>query len=93
MADFLTRVELYDATGADYVALDLAMAGANFATTIRSEQGFEYKMPTATYFSQSFNMSAVEVRNAAMVAVRTTGLRYDIITTSGEMAYFLHPQR
>jgi hypothetical protein len=93
MTDFLTRVELHDATSADYEALDLAMAGAHFATSIRSAQGVDYKMPAATYFSQSFNMSAVEVRNAAMVAVRTTGLRYDIVTTSGEMAYFLHPQR
>ena len=93
MADFLTRIELHDATEADYSALDAAMIGANFATQINSARGVLYQMPQATYFSQSSNMSPNDVRDLAMQAARKTGLRYDIVTTSGEMAFFLHPAR
>lgn len=91
MTDFLTRVELHDAVPADYDALDAAMLGSNFAKTIRSGHGFEYRMPSATYFSSADQMSAADVRNLAMAAARCTGRRYDIVTTSGEMSYFLHP--
>ena len=36
-------------------------------------------------------MSATDVRNLAASAASRTGRRYDIVTTSGEVAYFLHP--
>ena len=91
MTDFLTRVELHGATDADYQLLDQAMTAANFSKTIRSSRGLIYNMPSATYFSQAFNLSATEVRNLAIVAATRTGLRYDIITTAGETAFALHP--
>lgn len=93
MPDFTTRIELHGATEADYRALDKAMGAMNFATIVRSSHGFDYKLPPATYFSQSFTMTAADVRNLAMSVAHTTGLRYDIVTTAGEMAYFLHPAR
>ena len=39
MTDFVTRVELRDASVADYQALDMAMAAANFSKTIQSPRG------------------------------------------------------
>ena len=91
MTDFLTRVELHGATAADYEVLDQAMTAANFSKTIRSARGLIYNMPSATYFSQAFNMSAAEVRNLAIAAAQRTGLRYDVITAAGDTAFALHP--
>ncbi len=91
MTDFTTRIELQDASVDDYTALDQAMTGANFSKTVRSARGQEYKLPHGTYFSQAFGMSAMDVRNLAASAASRTGRRYDIVTTSGEVAYFLHP--
>ena len=91
MTDFMTRVELHGAGDADYRVLDEAMIGAHFSKTIQSSRGLIYNMPSATYFSQAFNLSAAEVRNLAIAAARQTGLRYDVITTAGETAFALHP--
>ena len=91
MTDFLTRVELHGASDADYQTLDQAMIAANFSKTITSSRGLIYNMPSATYFSQAFNMTAAEVRNLAIAAARRTGLRYDIITAAGDTAFALHP--
>ena len=91
MTDFTTRIELQDASPDDYAALDQAMMGANFSKTVRSDRGQEYRLPHGTYFSQAFGMSASDVRNLAASAATRTGRRYDIVTTSGEVAYFLHP--
>ncbi len=91
MTDFTTRIELQDASAEDYVTLDQAMMGANFSKTMRSPRGQEYRLPHGTYFSQAFGMSAADVRNLAASAATRTGKRYDIVTTSGEVAFFLHP--
>ena len=91
--DFMTRVELHEADAAEYERLDQAMMAANFATEIVPGNGVPYQMPKATYFSQSATLSARDVRDLAMRAASATGLRYDIVTTSGEMAFFLHPAR
>ena len=91
MTDFVTRVELQDASLADYQTLDGAMTAANFSKTIRSPRGLIYNMPSATYFSQSPTMSAADVRNLAIAAARLTGRRYDVITTAGDTAFALHP--
>jgi hypothetical protein len=93
MTDFVTRVELVEGTESQYEALDQAMLGANFATQVTSAQGVSYQMPKATYFSQSATLSARDVRDLAMAAAAKTGLRYDIVTTAGDMAFFLHPAR
>ncbi len=45
----------------------------------------------ATDVSKSLIPSASEVRDLAMASARTNGQRYDIVTVSGDRAYFLHP--
>jgi len=91
MTDFMTRVELHGGSAADYERLDQAMLGANFSKTIRSPRGLIYTMPSATYFSQAFNMSAADVRNLAIAVACKSGLRYDVITAAGDTAFSLHP--
>ena len=91
--DFVTRIELRDAAVTDYARLDQAMMAANFSTEVVPANGVPYRMPEATYFSQSVTMTAKDVRDLAMRAASGIGLRYDIVTTSGEMAFFLHPAR
>lgn len=93
MSDFTTRIDLQGADTGHYEALDKAMGAANFSKTVRSSFGFDYALPVGTYFSQSFTMSAADVRNLAMVCAHQIGLPYDIVTTAGEVAYFLHPAR
>lgn len=93
MADFITRVELLGATSEASVLLDQAMAAKNFGRKHLSKLGVEYDLPAGTYFSQSDGMSAVDVRNLAAAAIRKIGFRYDIVTVSGDIAYFLHPAR
>ena len=91
MTDYVTRIELHGAAPSDYLALDQAMAGANFATVTRGPTGIEYKLPTATYFSQAAGLSSADVRNLALSVARRSGFRYDIVTSSGDLAFFLHP--
>ena len=91
MTDFLTRVELHGGSAEDYAGLDQAMAAASFSKVIRSSRGLLYHMPSATYFSQADGMSAAEVRNLAVQAASRTGRRYDVITSSGDTAFSLHP--
>ena len=93
MTNFVTRVEIQNATEADYSTLDSMMAAANFATVMLGPAGVEYKMPTATYFSQADGSSAADVRNLALAAVRHMDRGYDIITVAGDISYFLHPSR
>jgi hypothetical protein len=90
--DFVTRIGLEDGE-ASYEALDKAMFAQNFATTYVSKEGIEYRLPRGTYFSQSFTITANDVVNFAIAAAVSTGKRYDIITTAGEIAYSLHPAR
>ena len=90
LADFITRVELHGAAPHDYERLDHLMASVNFATVMRSVAGIEYKMPSATYFSQSV-LKSDDVRNLALTVVLSLGFGYDIITVSGDIAFFLHP--
>lgn len=91
MTDFLTRIELHGGDAGDYATLDQAMTAANFSKVIRSTRGLLYHMPSATYFSQADGMGAAEVRNLAVQAASRTGKRYDVIVSSGETAFALHP--
>ncbi|EKN4139364.1 endoribonuclease GhoS [Yersinia enterocolitica] len=49
MADYLVRVELFDANSEDYESLYDAMATLGFSKTIQSPGGVVRKLPTGTY--------------------------------------------
>jgi hypothetical protein len=70
---FITRVELHGATAEDYVRLHGAMTAANFHRTIVGDDGVQYQLPTAEYFSHGPDLTAPQVRHLADQAAQTTG--------------------
>ena len=60
MATFVIRVELHDATQADYAALHKAMAAAGCPQTITSSDGKLFQLPSAMY-SATGNATASQV--------------------------------
>ncbi len=77
---FITRVELHSAAAADYDKLHEAMLAQKFRRTVRSDDGPEYELPTAMYFSHSTDLDAAGVRNIAVLAANTTGRRSYVFT-------------
>ncbi|WP_182056544.1 type V toxin-antitoxin system endoribonuclease antitoxin GhoS [Pantoea sp. ME81] len=49
MADYLVRVEIFDASGEDYENLHKSMAAYGFKKTIVGDSGNEKQLPTGTY--------------------------------------------
>jgi hypothetical protein len=91
MAKYITRVELHRAAGPDYDRLHLFMAARAFGRTIVSDDGIEYELPTATYFSHG-TASAFEVRALATAAAAATGKAADVLVTeAGNICWQLRP--
>jgi hypothetical protein len=66
MSRFVARIELHGADAADYTALHQAMLAIGFRQ-IFALNGFRYKLPTGTYFSNGrYNDVGI-----ALTAVRT----------------------
>jgi hypothetical protein len=80
MAQFITRVELHNASYQHYETLHAAMLAAKFRKTIKGDDGNVYQLPTAEYSSFG-ELSAEEVRNLAAAAATKTGCRFWIVTT------------
>jgi hypothetical protein len=72
MANFTVRVELHQATWADYEALHSAMEAKGFSRQIRSDDGKTYQLPLAEYNGMG-NLDASRVRDLAREAANTTG--------------------
>jgi len=72
MANFTVRVELHQATYADYDTLHAAMEQKGFSRFITADDGQIYHMPWAEY-NGSGNLSCAEVRDIARAAANTTG--------------------
>ena len=71
MSKFITRVELHNAEGGDYVTLHQAMESAGFTRTIRGDNGVLYHLPWAEYYCD-VNGTAEAVLEAAKNAVAQT---------------------
>jgi hypothetical protein len=80
MANFTVRVELHQATYADYEALHAAMEGQGFSRLITADNGQTYHMPWAEY-NGSGNLSSTQVRDIARSAANTTGKNNAIFVT------------
>ena len=63
MPSFVTRVELHGASAEDYARLHGAMTAANFHRTITGDDGVQYQLPTAEYFSHGPDLTAPQVRH------------------------------
>ncbi|WP_179255539.1 type V toxin-antitoxin system endoribonuclease antitoxin GhoS [Burkholderia sp. HI2714] len=85
MAQFLTRVELHNATAADYEKLHTAMQQQKFSRTIPDDSGVRYHLPTAEYYSHG-EIAANDVLELAKAAVRSIGKTASIITCNWTQA-------
>lgn len=72
MTSFIARVELHDATSADYAKLHEQMRTHGFSTTITSDEGNVYQLPTAEYEYVGATIRA-DVLEKAKSAAATTG--------------------
>ena len=80
MANFTVRVELHQATGADYDVLHAAMEQKGFSRFITGDNGQTYHMPWAEY-NGSGNLTSVQVRDIARTAADDTGKSNAVLVT------------
>ncbi|UVE64755.1 hypothetical protein L2Y90_12945 [Burkholderia pyrrocinia] len=80
MPQFMTRVELHNASAADYLRLHEAMATKHFARRIQDTQGNWYHLPTAEYHSFG-DIDANTVLELAKAAVQSIGKTASVITS------------
>ena len=80
MAQFTVRVELHQATLADYDVLHSAMATQGFSRLIVADDGRTYHLPWAEY-NGSGNFSSTQVRDIARAAANATGKSNAILVT------------
>lgn len=64
MPNFIVRVELHNASSADYTNLHTAMSRAGFSRYIRGSNGITYPLPTAEYIVTS-ELTVEQVRDIA----------------------------
>ena len=79
MAQFITRVELYEAKGEDYVRLHAAMDGRGFKRTIVLEDDSVCLLPTAEYLLLSSSLTAQQVLSEAQSAARTVSSSFGVV--------------
>lgn len=83
MPNFTVRVELHQATYADYDALHAAMEQQGFSRLITSDDGKTYQMPWAEY-NGSGNLNSAQVRDIARAAANTTGKTNAVFVTEAQ---------
>jgi hypothetical protein len=79
MANFITRVELHQASWQDYENLHKQMEARGFSRTIRADDGVWYKLPTAEYVSTTSALVS-QVRDLAKQAANATGKSNSVLT-------------
>jgi hypothetical protein len=84
---YLVRVELHNASWADYQTLHAAMENRSFQRTIRAGNGVEYHLPTAEYAVDT-TASGEQVRAAADAAAATTGKAHGLLVVRYDMAWW-----
>lgn len=88
MTDFITRIELHDASWSDYVTLHRQMETQGFQRTIRSDQGATYHLPTAEY-AITGTLTASDVLERAKAAAATTSKPFGaLVTTAGVRTWY-----
>ena len=94
MPNFMTRVELHNATYQDYENLHSAMETEGFERTITSDQGTTYHLPTAEYY-RSTTLTRSQVLDSAKRAADKTKKHYAAVVTesNGVTWHGLEPVR
>lgn len=80
MANFTVRVELHQASYADYETLHAAMEQQGFSRQIKADDGRTYQMPWAEYDGAG-NLTSAQVRDIAKIAADTTRKQNSIFVT------------
>jgi hypothetical protein len=88
MAQFITRVELHNATYKDYEILHAAMLALKFHKTIKGGDGNIYQLPTAEYSSFG-DLNVYQVKGLAEAAAKRTACRFWILTTEYSSAAWI----
>ncbi|UEW68645.1 type V toxin-antitoxin system endoribonuclease antitoxin GhoS [Burkholderia gladioli] len=88
MAQFVTRVELLNASSDDYEKLHGEMKKRFFERNISGDDGKTYTLPTATYSIDS-SLPIEEVRNSAVSAAAETGKVAWVITSGSTLSWSL----
>lgn len=89
MNTFITRVELHNASEADYIRLHAEMEAEKFYRQMFS-LGVKYQLPTAEYISQSPTLGPEGVKMLAKKAANKTGRTSWVLTVqSAGMAHDL----
>ena len=78
MASFLVRIELHNATWADYDLLHAQMDYRGFSREITGSDGLAYQLPTAEYKIQT-KATLEQVRSLAAEAAKSTGKKFGAI--------------
>lgn len=76
--NFITRIELHNATYDNYNQLHRAMENQNFSRLIKSDNGIVYHLPEAEYSCSSSSIDGV--LSAAKIAANSTGCKYLVFT-------------
>ena len=79
MAEFMTRVELHDATYNDYLQLHGFMRQEGFTQTIRGDDGTVYQLPPAEYHIEA-PWTAAQARDVASRAAQKTQKAFAALT-------------
>jgi hypothetical protein len=79
MAQFITRVELYEAKGEDYIRLHAAMDSRGFRRTIVLEDDSVCMLPTAEYLLLSSSLTTQQVLSEAQSAARTVSGSFGVV--------------
>jgi hypothetical protein len=80
MISFTVRVELHDATRADYNLLHTLMGDQGFKRTITSGDGITYELPEAEY-DYSGDVTKADVLARAKKAADSTEKKYAVLIT------------
>jgi len=91
MPAFIIRVELHDASGADYEKLHREMQGRGFERQVLSGDHTRYDLPSAMYRISDPDLNAADVRDLARKAAKSTGKRFWIFAAQYvSAAWVLH---
>lgn len=83
MAQFTTRIELHDATWANYDTLHAQMESRGLSRKIKSDDGIWYHLPTAEYNFEG-EKTRSQVLDLAKASATATGRKFAVLVTESK---------
>jgi hypothetical protein len=88
MPNFLTRVELREASDADYQTLTTRMEAVGFARSVRADDGRTHLLPTGNFIGTG-DGTTLQVRDLATQAAAETGKAFGILVVECDRAAWI----